>query len=146
MKEPSLSRLTFADSGVYVCEASVTGLVRRSSFQLIVEGQQPVPPCFLDTGWVPPRSSFCWRKTSTEAGTLTGCCLSAGKPVITGLSKRRADDSASKVVTCEAEGAPQPSFQWNVNGTDVRLHPPTPGRVCCTCALVSSTASQSVTR
>lgn len=54
MKEPSLSRLTFADSGVYVCEASVTGLVRRSSFQLIVEGQQPAPPCFLDTGWVPP--------------------------------------------------------------------------------------------
>lgn len=44
MKEPSLSRLTFADSGVYVCEASTTGLVRRSSFRLIVEGQQAVLP------------------------------------------------------------------------------------------------------
>lgn len=39
-KEPTLSKLTFADSGVYVCEASMTGLVRRRTFELIVEGQQ----------------------------------------------------------------------------------------------------------
>lgn len=39
VKEPVFSKLTFADSGVYVCEASMTGLVRRESFKLTVEGQ-----------------------------------------------------------------------------------------------------------
>lgn len=40
MKEPTFSKLAFADSGVYVCEASMAGLVRRRSFELLVEGQQ----------------------------------------------------------------------------------------------------------
>lgn len=40
MKEPTFNNLTYADSGLYVCEASMTGLVRRQSFDLVVEGQQ----------------------------------------------------------------------------------------------------------
>ncbi|XP_076017322.1 CD166 antigen homolog A [Genypterus blacodes] len=40
-----------------------------------------------------------------------------GKPVITSLTKRRADDANHKVLTCEAEGVPEPSFQWSINGT-----------------------------
>lgn len=39
MKEPTFSKLTFADSGVYVCEVAMTGLARRKSFELLVEGQ-----------------------------------------------------------------------------------------------------------
>uniref|UniRef100_H3BXC9 Activated leukocyte cell adhesion molecule a n=1 Tax=Tetraodon nigroviridis TaxID=99883 RepID=H3BXC9_TETNG len=44
--------------------------------------------------------------------------LVEGKPVITSLTKRRADEGKYKVLRCEAEGAPEPSFQWSVNGTD----------------------------
>lgn len=40
VKEPTFSTLAYADSGLYVCEVSMTGLVRRQSFHLIVEGQQ----------------------------------------------------------------------------------------------------------
>ncbi|XP_070773541.1 CD166 antigen homolog A [Enoplosus armatus] len=40
-----------------------------------------------------------------------------GKPVITSLTKQRADDTKHKVLTCEAEGVPQPSFQWSINST-----------------------------
>ncbi|XP_031733328.1 CD166 antigen homolog isoform X1 [Anarrhichthys ocellatus] len=41
-----------------------------------------------------------------------------GKPVITSLTKHLADDANSKVLTCEAEGVPEPNFQWSVNSTD----------------------------
>uniref|UniRef100_UPI0037E991C3 CD166 antigen homolog A n=1 Tax=Semicossyphus pulcher TaxID=241346 RepID=UPI0037E991C3 len=41
-----------------------------------------------------------------------------GKPVITSLTKHRAGDAKYKVLTCEAEGVPEPSFQWSVNGTN----------------------------
>ncbi|XP_068577361.1 CD166 antigen homolog [Cebidichthys violaceus] len=41
-----------------------------------------------------------------------------GKPVITSLTKHRADDANYKVLTCEAEGVPEPNFQWSVNSTD----------------------------
>ncbi|XP_024921201.1 CD166 antigen homolog A isoform X2 [Cynoglossus semilaevis] len=43
-----------------------------------------------------------------------------GKPVITSLTKRRADDAKHEVLTCEAEGVPEPSFQWSVNSTHER--------------------------
>ncbi|CAJ1064519.1 CD166 antigen homolog A [Xyrichtys novacula] len=78
--EPNLSKLAYADAGVYVCELSMGGLTRRQSFELGVEG----------------------------------------KPVITSLTKRRADeeDTKHKILTCEAEGVPEPKFQWNVNSTD----------------------------
>lgn len=78
LKELELTNLTFADAGVYVLELSMTGLMRRQSFELVVEG----------------------------------------KPVITRLTKHRADDASYKVLTCEAEGVPEPSFQWSVNSTD----------------------------
>lgn len=78
IKEPVFSKLTYADAGVYVCEVSMTGLTRRQSFELVVEG----------------------------------------KPVITSLTKHRADDANYKVLTCEAEGVPEPNFQWSVNSTD----------------------------
>ncbi|XP_040908047.1 CD166 antigen homolog A [Toxotes jaculatrix] len=77
VKEPEFSKLMYADAGVYSCEVSMTGLTRRQSFELVVEG----------------------------------------KPVITSLKKHRADDGKHKVLTCEAEGVPEPSFQWSVNGT-----------------------------
>ncbi|KAJ7996138.1 hypothetical protein DPEC_G00233960 [Dallia pectoralis] len=41
-----------------------------------------------------------------------------GKPVIKRLTKERSVDGTHKILTCEAEGAPQPSVQWSVNGTD----------------------------
>ncbi|XP_068456908.1 CD166 antigen homolog A isoform X2 [Clinocottus analis] len=41
-----------------------------------------------------------------------------GKPLITSLTKHRADDANYKVLTCEAEGVPEPNFQWSVNGTN----------------------------
>uniref|UniRef100_A0A8D3C761 Activated leukocyte cell adhesion molecule a n=1 Tax=Scophthalmus maximus TaxID=52904 RepID=A0A8D3C761_SCOMX len=40
----------------------------------------------------------------------------SGRPVITSLTKHRADDA--KVLTCEAEGVPEPTFQWSVNNTN----------------------------
>ncbi|XP_069395787.1 CD166 antigen homolog A isoform X2 [Paralichthys olivaceus] len=78
VKEPEFNKLTYADAGVYLCEVSMSGLTRRQSFELVVEG----------------------------------------KPVITSLTKHRADDAEHKVLTCEAEGVPEPSFQWNVNNTN----------------------------
>lgn len=47
--------------------------------------------------------------------------FSSGKPVITSLSKHRADDAKHKVLTCEADGVPEPSFQWSVNSTSVSV-------------------------
>ncbi|XP_031166961.1 CD166 antigen homolog A isoform X1 [Sander lucioperca] len=44
-----------------------------------------------------------------------------GKPMITSLTKDRADDADSKVLTCEAEGVPEPNFQWSVNSTGVKV-------------------------
>ncbi|KAM7398664.1 hypothetical protein PAMA_006528 [Pampus argenteus] len=41
-----------------------------------------------------------------------------GKPVITSLTKQRAGDAQYKVLTCEAKGVPEPSFQWSVNITN----------------------------
>ncbi|XP_034745065.1 CD166 antigen homolog A isoform X2 [Etheostoma cragini] len=78
LKELQFSKLTYADAGVYVCEVSMTGITRRQSFELVVEG----------------------------------------KPRITSLTKHRADDDNYKVLTCEAEGVPEPNFQWSVNSTD----------------------------
>uniref|UniRef100_A0AAV2J9U3 Ig-like domain-containing protein n=1 Tax=Knipowitschia caucasica TaxID=637954 RepID=A0AAV2J9U3_KNICA len=43
-----------------------------------------------------------------------------GKPVITGLTKQRSMDGNHKVLTCEAEGVPEPVFQWSVNGSNER--------------------------
>lgn len=78
VKKPEFIKLTYADAGVYVCEVSMTGLSRRQSFELVVEG----------------------------------------KPVITSLTKHRADDGTHKILICEADGIPEPSFQWSVNSTD----------------------------
>lgn len=47
--------------------------------------------------------------------------FAAGKPVITSLSKRRAGEDGYKVLTCEADGVPEPSFQWSINSTVVSL-------------------------
>lgn len=33
------SNLTYGDAGLYVCEVSMTGLEKRQSFELIVEGK-----------------------------------------------------------------------------------------------------------
>ncbi|TNN53186.1 CD166 antigen A [Liparis tanakae] len=41
-----------------------------------------------------------------------------GKPVITSLTKQRPGDANYKVLTCEADGVPEPNFQWSVNSTD----------------------------
>lgn len=39
VKRPEFSNLTFADAGDYICEVSLTGLTRRQSFQLVIEGK-----------------------------------------------------------------------------------------------------------
>lgn len=41
-----------------------------------------------------------------------------GKPVITSLTKHRAGEAQFKVLTCEAEGVPEPRFQWSINNTN----------------------------
>ncbi|XP_051257520.1 CD166 antigen homolog A isoform X2 [Dicentrarchus labrax] len=41
-----------------------------------------------------------------------------GKPVITSLTEHSTGDAQHKVLTCEAEGVPEPSFQWSVNNTN----------------------------
>lgn len=46
-----------------------------------------------------------------------------GIPVITKMSKKRSTDGKNKVLTCEAEGSPQPDVQWSVNGTNVSFTP-----------------------
>lgn len=50
VKEPKFNKLAYADSGVYVCEVSVAGLVRRQSFELMVEGQSCQTSPREDTG------------------------------------------------------------------------------------------------
>ncbi|KAK5859301.1 hypothetical protein PBY51_003378 [Eleginops maclovinus] len=40
--QPEFSRLTYADAGVYVCELSMPGLTRHSSFELMVEGKPAI--------------------------------------------------------------------------------------------------------
>ncbi|KAK2828931.1 hypothetical protein Q5P01_019965 [Channa striata] len=77
VSQPEFSKLTYADSGVYVCEAVLSGIVQHQSFELVVEG----------------------------------------KPVIKSLTKLRAADAKHKVLSCEAEGVPEPRFQWSVNHT-----------------------------
>ncbi|XP_053188025.1 CD166 antigen homolog A [Scomber japonicus] len=78
VNEPSFSKLTYADAGVYKCEVSMLDLTREQSFELVVEG----------------------------------------KPMITSLTKHRAGDAQYKVLTCEAEGVPEPIFQWSVNSSN----------------------------
>ncbi|XP_051793629.1 CD166 antigen homolog [Acanthochromis polyacanthus] len=41
-----------------------------------------------------------------------------GKPLITSLNQHLADDAKHKVLTCEAEGVPEPIFQWSINNTN----------------------------
>lgn len=41
-----------------------------------------------------------------------------GTPLITGLKKQLGDDNKHKVLTCEAEGVPEPIFQWSINNTN----------------------------
>ncbi|XP_036381487.1 CD166 antigen homolog A isoform X2 [Megalops cyprinoides] len=77
-KPPKFDKLTYSDSGSYVCEFSVAGIKQSRSFQLVVQGP----------------------------------------PEIKRLSKELGEDGQHKVLTCEAEGSPQPSVQWSVNGTD----------------------------
>lgn len=41
-----------------------------------------------------------------------------GKPLIKDLTEKPGSDGTSKVLICEAEGSPEPSVQWSVNGTN----------------------------
>ncbi|XP_066507185.1 CD166 antigen homolog A isoform X2 [Hoplias malabaricus] len=41
-----------------------------------------------------------------------------GSPQITRLIKDRSPDGKNKLLTCEAEGSPQPEVQWSINGTN----------------------------
>ncbi|KAM4545453.1 CD166 antigen homolog isoform 2-T2 [Odontesthes bonariensis] len=40
-----------------------------------------------------------------------------GKPVITNLTQHRAPGAKHKVLNCEAEGVPEPNFQWSIPNT-----------------------------
>lgn len=42
-----------------------------------------------------------------------------GTPKIRSLTKHRTTDGKHKILTCEAEGSPQPDVIWSVNGTNV---------------------------
>ncbi|KAF3706811.1 CD166 antigen -like protein [Channa argus] len=39
VNQPEFSKLTYADSGVYLCEASLPGIVQHQSFELVIEGK-----------------------------------------------------------------------------------------------------------
>lgn len=41
-----------------------------------------------------------------------------GKPLITHLTESPSPDGNSKVLSCEADGSPEPSVQWSINGTN----------------------------
>lgn len=109
----------------------MTGLTRRKSFELLVEGQEPFhsPVSFKDISLNSLKTlkrrhpdSQPERRLNRLLKKLTACSpFFVGKPVITSLTKRRADEGKYKVLTCEADGMPEPSFQWSVNGTDVSL-------------------------
>lgn len=44
-----------------------------------------------------------------------------GKPLIKDLTEKPGSDGTSKVLICEAEGSPEPTVEWSVNGTNVSL-------------------------
>ncbi|XP_057176270.1 CD166 antigen homolog A isoform X1 [Triplophysa rosa] len=44
-----------------------------------------------------------------------------GTPKIRSLTKHRSTDGKHKVLTCEAEGSPQPDVLWSVNGTNDQM-------------------------
>ncbi|KAG7257980.1 hypothetical protein CRUP_033703, partial [Coryphaenoides rupestris] len=99
-QKPEFGRLTYADAGVYTCEVATSGDSTRLDWKVLPAS----------------RSRLNIHSTEAIAGVkrlkpLTG----AGSPVITSLTKQRADKH--KVLTCEAQGVPEPSFQWSVNGT-----------------------------
>lgn len=47
--------------------------------------------------------------------------FSSGEPVITRLVEQRSEDGKHKMLTCEADAVPIPTFQWSVNITDVSV-------------------------
>lgn len=78
--------------------------VEEPTFSTLTYADSGLYACEVSMGSLSRRQSF----------TLTV----EGKPSITSLTKQRADDKKYKVLTCKAEGVPEPSFQWSVNGTD----------------------------
>ena len=49
-------------------------------------------------------------------------CFPSGKPLIARLTEDRgADDPKLRVLTCEAEGVPEPQFEWSINTTAVSV-------------------------
>ncbi|XP_057684872.1 CD166 antigen homolog A-like isoform X2 [Corythoichthys intestinalis] len=52
-----------------------------------------------------------------------------GAPVISHLSEERSEDGQHKVLICEAEGFPKPSFSWSITGTSLDESPFINGKV-----------------
>ena len=61
------------------------------------------------------------REHDTDVAHVVVQYCPSGIPVITRVAKQRSEDGQHKVLTCEAEGAPQPVVLWSVNGTDVSV-------------------------
>ncbi|KAL2095407.1 hypothetical protein ACEWY4_010126 [Coilia grayii] len=52
-----------------------------------------------------------------------------GKPKINYLTEQLSADGKTKVLSCQAEGSPEPSVQWSINGTNERSTPHSNGMV-----------------
>ncbi|XP_063059010.1 CD166 antigen homolog A isoform X2 [Engraulis encrasicolus] len=52
-----------------------------------------------------------------------------GKPKINYLTEQLSADGKTKVLSCQAEGSPEPSVQWSINGTNEKSTPHANGMV-----------------
>ncbi|CAL8305273.1 unnamed protein product [Gadus morhua 'NCC'] len=81
------------------------------------DGKAAKAPAFERLTYADAGVYVCEVATGTLKRSLNFQLVVEGVPEITSLTKQRAD--SHKVLTCEALGVPEPSFQWSVNGTEV---------------------------
>ncbi|KAG9263631.1 CD166 antigen isoform X1 [Astyanax mexicanus] len=81
-----------------------TRLEKQPNFTILTYSHAGVYTCEMSVGGIKRSSSF--------------QLIVEGTPIINSLTKKRSTDGKNKVLTCEAEGSPQPDVQWSVNGTD----------------------------
>lgn len=96
---------------------------RRARLSLLLEMCIPFVPS--PSYQSQPKDTTASVKNSSHfyvpSGLTTVTFPTPGKPVITRLVKQRSEDGKHKMLTCEADAVPEPTFQWSVNITDVSV-------------------------